>query len=288
MLLQTLINGLLLGGLYGVAAIGFSMVWGVLGVVNLAHGTFIMLGGYVAYVGATGFGLDPLLAIPFAMVLLFIIGYAMQALFLNRVMRTNPMLSLALTFGVDLVLVNIAMLLFTSDYRMVQGTLAGKSLHLFSARMPFDRLATFVIAIALGGGFLWFLRRTRPGFAILATALDRETARLMGINPMRVYALTVGLGAALAGGAGCLASMLFPISPTMGLPFLAAACVVTVLGGVGNVEGAVVGGMIYGLIQSLAALYLGVSYQEVVAFIAFLAILILRPQGLLGKQFYGA
>jgi branched-chain amino acid transport system permease protein len=197
------------------------------------------------------------------------------------------MLSLALTFGVELVLINLAVLLFTADYRLVAPSYAGRSIEVLSANIPINRLAVFCIAVALALVFFWFLRRTQYGSAILATALDRETVRLMGINPSNVYAVTAGLGAALAGAAGCMASMLFPISPTMGVSFLGASFVVTVLGGVGSVEGAVIGGILYGLIQSFASLYLGVSFQEIVAFSAFLAILVLRPQGLIGKRFFG-
>ncbi|GAA5235014.1 branched-chain amino acid ABC transporter permease [Verticiella sediminum] len=287
MLTQALINGLLLGGLYGVAAVGFSIVWGVMGIVNLAHGSFIMLGAYVAYFAFSELGIDPFMAIPAAMLLLFMMGYALQVVCLNRVMRTNPMLSLSLTFGLDLVLINVAMLLFTTDFRLVNTAYSGQALRFMDATVPYDRLATFSIAVLLAGLFFWFLRHTRPGYAILATALDRQTVPLMGINPSRVYALTAGLGAALAGGAGCLASMVFPISPTMGISFLGSAFVVTILGGVGSVEGAVIGGLLYGLVQSFASYFLGVSYQEVVAFSVFLAILVLRPQGLLGRQFYG-
>ncbi len=287
MLLQTLINGLLLGGLYGVAAIGFSIVWGVMGIVNLAHGSFIMMGAYIAYLAFTYLGIDPYLSIPIAMVVMFVLGYALQAFLLNHVMRTSPLLSLALTFGVDLVLINIAVLLFTSDFRSVNAGYAGQSVEFMSALLPYDRLANFVIALLLAGAFYWFLKHTKLGFSILATALDRETVRLMGVNPTRIYSLTAGLGAALAGGAGCLASTLFPISPAMGTPFLAAAFVVTVLGGIGSIEGAVIGGVLFGLIQAFAAHFLGVSFQEIVAFVAFLVILVLRPQGLMGKKFFG-
>lgn len=153
--------------------------------------------------------------------------------------------------------------------------------------IPYVRLTAFALALFLAGAFYLFLNRTKAGQAILATALDKEVARLMGINPFRCYALTAGAGAALAGAAGSLASMLFPISPTMGVTFLGSVFVVTVLGGIGSIEGAVYAGLIYGLIQAFAASYFGVNYQEIVAFSMFLLILVLRPQGLLGKRFYG-
>jgi len=287
MLFQTIINGLLLGGLYATATIGFSMVWGVMGVINLAHGAFIMIGAYVGYWAFAHFGLDPFLTIPLSMAVLFVIGYLLQELLLNRVMRTSLLLSLILTFGLDMFFINVVILLFSSDFHSVNTSYTGSSLKVGTVFIPYVRLLTFTFALILAGGFYLFLRRTRAGHAILATALDKETARLMAINPFRVYSLTFGAGAALAGAAGSLASMLFPISPIMGREFIGAVFVITVLGGIGSVEGCVLAGLLYGLIQALASLVLGVSYQNIVAFIIFLLILVLRPQGLFGKRFYG-
>jgi branched-chain amino acid transport system permease protein len=287
MLAQIIVNGLLLGGLYGIASIGFSMVWGVMGIINLAHGSFIMVGAYVSYLAFSRFGIDPFVSVPLSMVTLFVLGYAVQRLLLNRLMRTSLLLSLVLTFGLDLVLVNLCLLLFSADLRSVNTSYSGSSLEIGNFLVPYVRLAAFVLALVLAGGFYLFLNRTKAGQAILATALDKEVARLMGIDPYQVYALTAGAGAALAGAAGSLGSMLFPISPSMGVTFIGSVFVITVLGGIGSIEGAVLAGMVYGLIQSFAASFLGVSYQTLVAFAMFLLILVLRPQGLLGKRFYG-
>lgn len=287
MLTQTIINGLLLGGIFGLATIGFSMVWGVMGVINLAHGAYIMIGAYVAYVAFERFGVDPFLTIPLAMAILFVIGYAVQRLLINRILKTGLLLSLALTFGLDLILTDVFVLLFTSDLRSVRTSYASNSIEIGTALVPTVRLAVCALALLLAWGFHAFLARTRAGQAILATALDRETARLMGINPLTVYALTAGAGAALAGASGSLASMLFPISPHLGNSFIGAVFVVTVLGGIGSLGGAILAGFIYGLIQAFASAYLGVNTQAIVAFAFFLGVLILRPQGLFGKRFFG-
>lgn len=287
MLSQTLVNGLLLGGIYGLATIGFSMVWGVMGVINFAHGAYIMIGAYVAYVAFERFGIDPFLSIPIAMAILFVIGYVVQRAVVNRILKTGLLLSLALTFGLDLILVDIFVLLFSSDLRTVKTGYSSSSLALGSVLVPNVRLAVCGLALLLAWGFHEFLARTRAGQAILATALDRETARLMGINPSKVYALTAGAGAALAGAAGSLSSMLFPISPQLGNSFMGAVFVVTVLGGLGSLGGAIVAGFVYGLIQALASAYLGVNTQAIVAFGFFLIVLVLRPQGLFGKRFFG-
>jgi branched-chain amino acid transport system permease protein len=287
MLTQTIVNGLLLGGIFGLATIGFSMVWGVMGVINLAHGAYIMIGAYVAYVAFERFGVDPFLTIPLAMAILFVIGYAVQRLLVNRILKTGLLLSLALTFGLDLVLTDVFVLLFTSDLRSVRTSYASSSIEIGTVLVPTVRLAVCALALLLAWGFHAFLVRTRAGQAILATALDRETARLMGIDPLTVYALTAGAGAALAGASGSLASMLFPISPHLGNSFIGAVFVVTVLGGIGSLGGAILAGFIYGLIQAFASAYLGVNTQAIVAFAFFLGVLILRPQGLFGKRFFG-
>lgn len=287
MLGQTIVNGLLLGGLYGIAAIGFSMVWGVMGIINLAHGSFIMVGAYVTYALFAYAGIDPFVSIPISMAVLFLLGYAVQAVLLNRVMRTSLLLSLVLTFGLDLILVNIFQLIFSADLRSVNTAYSIRSLAIGDVLVPYVRLTTFVLALLLAGAFYLFLNRSKAGQAILATALDKEVSRLMGINPFRCYALMAGAGAALAGAAGSLSSMLFPVSPTMGLTFIGSVFVITVLGGIGSVEGAIFAGLLYGLVQSFTASFIGVNFQSLVAFGMFLLILVLRPQGLLGKHFYG-
>ena len=287
MLAQTVANGLLLGGVYGVATVGFSMVWGVMGIINLAHGAYIMMGAYFAWGMAERFGVDPIACIPLAMLALFVVGWAIQRLLLNPVMRTSVLLTLAVTFGVELFLVDLFVVLFSADVRSVNTWYSARSLAVGPVLVSYVRLAAALLSLALALGFWLVLNKTRIGQAILATALDREAARLMGIFPDRIYGLTAGLGAALAGASGCLASILFPISPGLGLSFIGAVFVITVLGGIGSVEGAVAAGFVYALVQAFAATYLGVNYQEIVAFSLFLLILVLRPQGLFGKRFYG-
>jgi branched-chain amino acid transport system permease protein len=287
MLAQATVNGILLGGLYGLATVGFSMVWGVMGVINLAHTSFIMLGAYVTYFLFEKLGMDPILSMPFAMIAMFILGYGIQRFILNGVIRTSLLLSLVVTFGIDLILTDATSLAFTSDVRSVNASYASTSIALFGTLVPLVRLLAAGLSLALGIAFFVFLRRASLGQAILATALDREMSNLMGINPQKVFALTAGAGAALAGAAGSLSSMLFPVSPTMGVSFLGAVFVITVLGGIGSVEGCIVAGFLYGLVQAWAAYFLGTSFQEIVAFALFLGVLVVRPQGLFGRAFFG-
>jgi branched-chain amino acid transport system permease protein len=287
MLAQATVNGILLGGLYGLATVGFSMVWGVMGVINLAHTAFITLGAYVTYVLFQRYGFDPLLSMPLAMAAMFVLGYGIQRLILNHVIRTSLLLSLVVTFGIELILTDATVLVFTSDVRSVNASYASSSVAVFGTLVPVVRLLAAGLSLALGIGFFIFLRRASLGQAILATALDREMSNLMGINPQKVFALTAGAGAALAGAAGSLSSMLFPVSPTMGVSFLGAVFVITVLGGIGSVEGCIIAGFLYGLVQAWAAYWLGTSFQEIVAFAMFLGVLVVRPQGLFGRAFFG-
>lgn len=287
MFLQATVNGLLLGGLYGIASVGFSMVWGVMGIINLAHTAFIMIGAYVTTILYAQTGLDPLASIPLAMATTFALGYLLQATILNRVLKTSLLLSLVVSFGVNLATVDLFSLVFTSDVRAVNVSYAQSSLEIAGRLVPVVRLIAATLSVVLGIALYVILRRTRMGQAILATALDREVSSLMGLDPLRVYALTAGVAAALAGATGSLASMIFPVTPSMGATFLGAAFVVTVLGGIGSVEGCIVAGFLYGLTQSWAAWFLGPSTQDLVAFALFLAVLVARPQGLFGKAFFG-
>ena len=270
MIAQTIVNGLLLGGVYGLATIGFSMVWGVMGIINLAHGAYIMIGAYVALVAFNQFGIDPFLAIPLAMAVLFVIGFLIQQYLLNSVLKTGLLLSLALTFGLNLVLIDVFVLGFSSNLHSVRTSYASDAIEIGSVLIPSIRLAACVLALVLAWGFHFFLSRSRHGQAILATALDREIAQIMGINPKMAYAMTAGAGAALAGAAGCMAAMLFPVSPQLGNSFISAVFVITVLGGIGTLGGAIVAGFMFGLIQAIASAVWGVGSQEIVSFVFFL------------------
>lgn len=287
MLLQTTVNGLLLGGLYAMASIGFSMAWGIMGVINMAQGSFIMLGAYISYWVFSSIGIDPFLSIPISMSILFVFGYLIQFFFINRIMKISLLLSLILTYGIDLILINIIILIFSRNFYAVNTTYSSVALAVGPVLISYIRLALLLAALLLAGGFYLFLKKTRSGQAILAVALDKEVAKLMAINSERVYALTFAVSAALAGAAGSLASMVFPISPNMGNQFIGAVFVISVLGGLGSIEGCVVAGIIYGVIQAFTSFLIGISYENTVAAAMFVLILIIRPQGLFGKRYYG-
>jgi len=281
--LQSLINGLLLGGIYAACSAGFSLAFGVMGVVNLSHGDFVMLGAFLTYWLFVLLGMDPFLTLPFVLLALFALGFFLQRLAINRVIGAPPIMSYLLTFGLHLVLSNMALRAWTADYRTVNTSYAGLNLILFGLVLPYSRLVTFVLAMALILGLNLFLSRTEPGRAIQATAQDREMARLMGVNIIKVYALAFALSAAVTGVAGSLISSTFVIYPQMGLPFTITAFCVVVLGGMGYIPGTLWGGLILGMVESLTTTYLTAGISLALTFFLLLMMLIFRPAGIAGK-----
>ena len=287
MSLQVVINGLLLGGLYACVAMGFSLVYGVMNIVNVAHGALIMLGSYVTYWLFYFYGVDPFLSIIPAMVALYVIGYIIQRFFMNRVLETGPFITLILTFGFQWLLINSALVAWTGDYRAVTPSYAGRGFTFGSLIVPYARLGVLLVAIASTVVLQLFMSRTKLGNAIKATALNREGAQLCGVDINRIYAITFGIGAALAALAGSAATMVYTLTPWIGQPLLGRAFVVTVLGGLGSFIGPLVGGLILGLAETIGAATFGTSYQEAISFIILVLILAIRPQGVFGKRFFG-
>jgi branched-chain amino acid transport system permease protein len=283
--LQNAVNGLLLGGTYATVAIGFSLVWGVLNIVNLAHGALVMLGAYLTYWLFTLYGIDPFLALPITAVGLFVLGYGLQRLVINQVIRASLLITFLLTFGLELFITNLAAAAWTQDVRSVTTGYSGSAFALGSVVVPTVRAASLAVAIVVAALLQALMRRTRLGSAIRATASDHEAARLMGIGVAHVYALTFALGAATAGVAGGLISLSFPMFPAMGAPYTLIAFVTCVLGGLGSVPGALVGGLVLGILQTFAAAWLGPNYDNIVAFTVLIVVLLVRPAGLFGRVF---
>lgn len=285
-MLQTVVNGILLGGLYACIGVAFSLLYGVMNLLNLAHGSLIMLGGYVSFFAFQRLGIDPFATLPLSMALLFAIGYAMQRLVINRVIYANIFMVMILTFGLDLLLINAALLLWSADYRSISPAYASAGFHIGTVVIPILRLAVFVTALLLTGALALFMSRTRIGQAIQATALDRYAASLVGIDVMKIYAITFGISSALAGAAGTLLALVLPIYPEVGGPLTIKAFIIAVLGGLGGLYGALVGGLVLGVAELLGAYLLGPTYQVGIGLIILLLVLIFRPQGLMGKRFF--
>jgi branched-chain amino acid transport system permease protein len=284
--LQVLLNGLVLGGLFACIAAGFSLVWGVLNVINILHGSFIVLGAYMAWFGYTTWGIHPFLAIVLVAPIFFALGYAVQASLLNRVIAAPVLITLTLTFGLDLMLSNAMLAAFKADFRKLTLDPPLGLLSLGDIVVPLDRVAAMGLALALTLMLYLILSRSRTGRAIVAVRMDREAAALMGVNVPRTYAITFGLGALMAGAAGPLIAMIFPISPLTGPVYLGKAFVVCVLGGLGSVPGAMVGGLVLGVVESFAALWFGPEHAITASFLLLIVMLVFRPTGLIGRKGY--
>jgi branched-chain amino acid transport system permease protein len=257
----------------------------VLNIVNLAHGALVIVGGYITWKLFTALGLDPFLTLPVDAVLLFVLGYALQRGVINRIIRAPLLFTFLLTFGVNLVIVNILLLIFGSDFRSVSPSYSGQGFDFGSIVIPYVRLMSLAAAILLAAGLAFLLNRTRIGLAINAIASDRDAAQLVGIDLRHAYAVTYGLGAACAGVAGGLIALIQAITPTAGEPYTLQAFVVVILGGLGRVSATVVGGLAFGLVevfgQSLPGS--GSVFTNAIAFGLLVLVLMTRPQGLLGR-----
>jgi branched-chain amino acid transport system permease protein len=283
LLLQILVNGLLLGGIYAVAALGLSLVFGIMDIVNLAHGHMLMVGAYVAILLFAAVGITPLIGMFVAMGLLFVFGVLLQRILLERVVDEGLEQPIIVLFGLALVLQSLGRIVLGSDARSSEIGIPGQSIEIGPVLLSFPRTVTFVLAIVLILGTWAFLQYTRTGQAIRATSQNRTAARYMGIDTDRIYLITLGIGTALAGAAGALLSMLFPITPFVGWSYLLKAFAVVVLGGVGSVAGTLVGGLILGVSENVGTLYLGGGFRDIISFSIFLLVLLIRPQGLFGS-----
>jgi branched-chain amino acid transport system permease protein len=282
---QLVILGLLAGGVYVAVGIGFGLVWGVLNIVNLAHGALVIVGGYLTWQLFTSLHLDPFLTLPIDAVALFALGYLLQRGIINRIIRAPLLFTFLLTFGVNLVIVNVLLLIFGSDFRSVTPTYSGQGFEFGAIVIPYVPLISLFVAILTSALLALVLNRTRIGLAINAIAADRDAAQLVGIDLRHAYAVTFGLGAACAGVAGGLIAMIQAITPTAGEPYTLQAFVVVILGGLGRVSATVVGGLAFGLVEAFGQSIPGSGsvFANAIAFGLMVLVLVTRPQGLLGR-----
>jgi len=283
---QIIVNGILLGGLYAGVSIGFSIIWGVMNIINLAHGSMIVLGAYITFLVSEQTGLDPFLTIPISGTVLFLLGYALQTFLINLIVRASVFMTLIFTFGLDMLLINVILIVFTADVHSLPVAYAQQTLPVFGLTIPYGRLIVFVLAIALTVGLKLFLDATRTGRAIKATSFDQDAAALAGIDIDRIYALTFAIGAMMAGMAGALIAVIYSFSPVMGDSFTMKSFVVVVLGGLGSIPGAILGGIVLGVVENTSSYFLDPGYRDAIGFGLLVLVLILRPEGLLGKRFF--
>jgi branched-chain amino acid transport system permease protein len=282
--LQLLIDGILLGGLYTLVATGISLSYGVIRVINFAHGEFIMLGAYAAFWAVTLSGLDPLLMLPAIIVGGGLFGYALQRLFIQRILNAPHVNQILLTFGFSLILQNIAAILWTGDLRSAPSVVSYSVTELGPLMVPHSRLVAFTVAVVLVIGMLAWLKWSELGRATRAVAQNHRAALLMGINIHLIYAICFGISASLGAAAGSLMSFLVTISPWMGFPLVVKSFAVVALGGLGSVLGTIVGGFVLGLSETAVSFFIpgGSGWAEGVSFVFLIAILVFRPRGIFG------
>jgi branched-chain amino acid transport system permease protein len=287
-LVQTLAFGILVGALYGLVALGLSLVFGVTKLLNVAHGELIMFGGYVSFWVFSKLGLDPFLAIPLTMIVLALLGALLYRLVFSWTIKLPEEVkiknTLLVAFGLSIILQNLALRFWTADERGITASYAGAALTVLGVRFPAVRVISLLVAVVCLVGLQLFLKKTYTGKAIRATVQNWEAASLMGIDIHKVYLLSFAIGAALAGAAGTLVVVNYSIQPAMGLDWTMIALVVMVLGGLGNIPGTLVGGLALGLTESATSFFISSNYRAVAGLILFLLVLIFRPQGLFGSK----
>ena len=281
---QAFLNGLLVGGVYALIASGMALIFGVMRLVNFAHGAFLMLGTYLSYYGWVLLGLNPYLFFPLWGLVLFLFAVGIYRVLVRRVMGASDFLQILLTEGISLALVGLAQLVFGADYRQINLPIANRITGFGSLHFSVGYILSFAVSLALVIALTQFLARTEMGRAIRAVAQNRTVAPLMGIRVERVSAITFGLGIACAGIAGALLLPIFWTNPTVGAPYTLKSFVIVVLGGMGSVQGAALGGLLLGVAEQFTAYTWADRYTEVVNFVIFLLVLLFRPQGLFGGK----
>lgn len=281
-LAQTLLSGILMGLIFSLVAVGLTLIWGIMEIVNFAHGDFLMSGMYISFWMYALWGVDPLLSLPVSAFLLFVLGVVAYRLVIRRILGAPMLIQIFATFGMMILMRYVAFYFFKPNYRSIQQTLLTGTIDLRGVYLSIPQLAAAVGAFLTTGAVYVLIHRTRVGGALQATAEDREAAALMGIDTDRMFTLAWGIGAATAGIAGSLLSTFFYIFPEVGGIFGLIAFVAVTLGGFGNVAGAFVAGILIGVVEAMAGYLYDPALKTVFVYILFLGVLFFRPQGLLG------
>jgi len=284
LLFQAVVYGLIMGSIYALTASGLTFILGVLKIINLSHGEFLMLAMYSAYYLFTGFGIDPFLSIFITTPLLFFFGGFIFYFFIRPVLKSPVINQVLLTVGISIFLQNLALYLFTPDFRTLDLSYSQKTIHMAKLAIGVPHLIAFVVSMSVTACFYWLLKSTDLGRSIRAAAQNREAAILFGINVDRIYLISFSIGAACLGVAGPLLSTFYYVTPGVGAPFLMTAFVVVILGGMGNFLGAFFGGLLIGLTESVGAIFMPGSLSPIVTFIVLIIVLLLKPEGLFGRR----
>ncbi len=290
-LLQDIISGILMGSIYGLIALGLTLVFGVLKVINFAHGSFLMVGMYAAYWAVSITGLHPYVALVIVVPVMFFFGYYLQNFLIKPIFVAEkdvrePTTVIIVTTGIWYILDNITLLFFGPDYRaLTPNPLKGKMMEFGDIFISIPKFYGFLIAIGTALLLYLFLQKTRTGRAIRATSLDRDAASLMGINQWKIFNVAFGIGTAIAGISGVVLTTFYNVYPTVGVPFDVKSFVIVVLGGLGSIPGAIIGGVIIGLIESIGPTFMTSTWTEAIVYVLFLLVLFVKPSGLFGQKY---
>ena len=283
-LFASLLNGITTGAVYALIALGLTLIYGVLHIINFAHGASLMVALYAVYFLKEHAGIDPYLAFPVVVPAMFALGYGLQRGIINRASHGKDENILLVTLGLSIMLENLALLFFKSDTRTIETTYTLTTVAIGPAMIALPKLVAFVGALVVSGLLVWMMRATDLGSAIRAVAKEKQGARLMGIDVDHVYAMCFGIGLACLGAAACFLLPAYYVNPLVGSGFVLVAFTIVVLGGMGSFVGALVGGLLIGVVESIGGLYLGESLGQVGIFAIFIAVLLFRPQGLFGAR----
>lgn len=281
-LLQVAIGGVLLGAVYALLACGLNLIFGVMRVINVAHGELMMLGSYATFWLFFLFGMNPLLSLFFSIALMFILGTAIQKFLVSRVVKAPELMSLLVTFGISIFILSLSLYFWSADFRSVPYFTGSITLGSLAFSKP--RAVAFVLAVAITAAVYLFLKKTRLGKAVRATSQSSEVAAICGIDVERIRLLTFGLGSALAAAAGSLLVVIYAVNPATGQTFILKAFAIIVLGGMGSFLGAFIGAIVLGVAEAFASFFFTAQLSEAVAYLLLIAVLLLKPSGLLGER----
>jgi branched-chain amino acid transport system permease protein len=281
---QVAINGLLTGGVFALIAIGLTFIFGVLEIVNFAHGEFVMLGMYTSFFLFSLLGIDPYLSLLIVMPVFFLLGILIQKYLIEKVMQARFHIQILLTLGLMLFLQNFALFIWGSDFRSAHLSYSSTVFNWGGYIFNFPRIVACITALGIAGGLYLYLKNTDTGMAIRACAVEKEGAAIVGINVKNIYLFSFGIGIACAAAAGTVLVPFFYVSPTVGSVFVLTAFIIVVLGGMGNFIGALLGGFVIGVAEAIGEIFLPGALKQVVSFVIFILILFFRPMGLMGGK----
>lgn len=283
-IVQVLVSGILSGGIYALASVGLTLIFGIVGLVNFAHGEYLMLAMYFAYWMFSLFGLNPYISMPLNLIVMAVLGFLTYKVLMERMLDSSHSIQMLLTLGLSMVLQNLALMLFKADYRSVRLPITNSTIDLGFLHISSVRVLAFLVAIAASVALYWFLKNTYTGASMRAVSQNGKAAMLMGINLSRTYCLAFMIGTVLVGLAGLLMMPIYPVYPTVGVSFCTLCFIVVVIGGLSSVPGAIFGGLFIGVVESAAGYFIGPAFQQAAYFILFILVLIFKPNGLFGRK----